>query len=414
MKKKTFLFSNLLFLFLLIALFVPGLEAEAARQLEVGSSIILTDNNMTNGTGFTKSWSSSNTSIAAAYGSGRTCEVLGRAVGTAKITCRTDSWVTTRIWIQTGAYVSQGYWGTRTTHNYTSTWYDVEVKNALEGIRLSESSITLKVGEVKNITVSPIPSDAAIATKTFQSSRPEIATVSTEGQIKGMGVGTATITARANGKQTAVCQVTVMDEKKNPSEKKEQDNQTKGEPESNDKNNTNGSHTSVSTSLVLSKKSLTLPITQTYRLKANIQGKTVTPVYKSTNSRIASVSKSGTVKARMCGTVKIKAVVSKKGSAVCTVKVVPARIKSFKASTKGKNVTFHWKKGRNITGYKIYRSKSYSGKYKAVKVVKASKKSLTLKKQKKGTYYYKIVSYKKIKGKTYQAPGSKAIRVKVK
>ena len=87
---------------------------------------------------------------------------------------------------------------------------------------------------------------------------------------------------------------------------------------------------------------------------------------------------------------------------------------SLKASSKNKAITLKWKKLNNVTGYKIYRAKSASGKYTAVKTLKASKQSLTLKKQKKGTYYFKIRAYKRVKGKTYYAPLSKAVRIIVK
>lgn len=67
-----------------------------------------------------------------------------------------------------------------------------------------------------------------------------------------------------------------------------------------------------------------------------------------------------------------------------------------------------------MNGYKIYRASSAKGKYKEIKTVNAKTKKLVLKNNKKGTYYYKIRSYKKVNGKNYQGALSKAIRVKVK
>ena len=104
--------------------------------------------------------------------------------------------------------------------------------------------------------------------------------------------GTANITATAPGGAKAVCKVTV-----------------KGVP----------------TKLTLKKKSVSLKAKKTYQIKVNIPKGTVCSSfkYKVDKSKIASVSKTGLVKAKKKGTAKvtITAANNSKAKVVLTVKV---------------------------------------------------------------------------------------------
>ena len=78
---------------------------------------------------------------------------------------------------------------------------------------------------------------------------------------------------------------------------------------------------------------------------------------------------------------------------------------------KGKKAYIKWKKNSKSTGYQI---RYVTGKSKA-KTVKASSKTKTISKLKKGkTYKVRIRSYKKVSNVTYYSAWSKQKSVKIK
>ena len=74
-------------------------------------------------------------------------------------------------------------------------------------LTLTPTTITLKVGESKQLTATVEPKDQTF-TVTFASDKPEVATVDTKGLVKAIAEGTAKITASV-GKLSQVCEVTV-------------------------------------------------------------------------------------------------------------------------------------------------------------------------------------------------------------
>lgn len=79
---------------------------------------------------------------------------------------------------------------------------------AVENVVLDKSTATIKVEETLQLNGTVIPNDAKNNTITWQSSNNTVAIVSNLGLITGVGEGTCTITASADGK-FAVCVVTV-------------------------------------------------------------------------------------------------------------------------------------------------------------------------------------------------------------
>ena len=80
-----------------------------------------------------------------------------------------------------------------------------------------------------------------------------------------------------------------------------------------------------------------------------------------------------------------------------------------KTSQSKKSITITYKRIKNISGYKIY--KSTGGKYK--QIAKTTSRIYTDKQVKKGkTYYYKVKAYKKIGSKTYYGKSSAPIKIK--
>lgn len=87
----------------------------------------------------------------------------------------------------------------------------VESKEILpEGINLSNTSLSLKVGDSAYLKGTIIPENATNKEITWTSSSPSVATVSNTGEVYAKGAGEATVTATtANGKK-ASCNVTVI------------------------------------------------------------------------------------------------------------------------------------------------------------------------------------------------------------
>lgn len=76
------------------------------------------------------------------------------------------------------------------------------------GIKLDADEMKLSVGDVGTLKATVEPTDATEKTITWTSDKPSIATVDANGNVTGVAVGTATITAKAGGK-SATCTVTV-------------------------------------------------------------------------------------------------------------------------------------------------------------------------------------------------------------
>src|SRR5690554_6473250 len=80
-------------------------------------------------------------------------------------------------------------------------------KVAVEEIKLSETDITLAVGDTKTITATVLPENASDTTIEWSSDKETIVTVE-DGKIEALAVGTAKVTA-AIGEVTATVNVTV-------------------------------------------------------------------------------------------------------------------------------------------------------------------------------------------------------------
>lgn len=386
MKTKTILLS---FLFVLFLSFTPSLHTEAANQIvETGSSITLTDYNLTNGTGYTKTWSSSNTSIASTSSNGTSCTVYGRRSGTVTITCYTRSWVTIPYYQITGPYVSDGYWTTRTTYDYITRYYTVEVVNSVQSVNFSNASLNMNISDRASLTLRIVPSDARVFSVRFSSSNPNIASVNDQGEILSKKQGTTTITAIVNNKHIASCTINVQSTPANATNSK-------------NKSSSKKSVSSDSGQLLLNTEKIILQRGEKFQLQTTLDGKPVVPSYINNNKKIISINKKGKIIAKAYGKAKIKVKINDNKAVFCTVKVVPKKISGFKASVKRRKIIFRWNKASNVSGYRIYKASKVNGKYKLVKTVSSSKRKTTLKNTQKESYY-KICAFKTIKGKTYK------------
>ncbi len=125
--------------------------------------------------------------------------------------------------------------------------------------------------------------------------------------------------------------------------------------------------------------------------------------YKTSNKKIATVSKKGEVKAKAVGTCKIT--VTQNGSkATAKITVVPAKVSLKSVVVSGKNsaetlaskatILATWKKAKGASGYYVYYSTSKTGKYTKKTVKGAKKTSLSISGLAYGkTYFVKVKAF---------------------
>lgn len=162
----------------------------------------------------------------------------------------------------------------------------------ITGIRFSNSNETILVGSTQKLSVIVTPSNASNQSLSYTSSNSNIATVDSEGNVKGIAVGEAYITVSAAGYQ-AVANIKVI-------------------------NTISLNSISIPKNLQLKEQSSsTLNVTFN---PSNATNKKVT--WKSSNPNVATVDSSGNVKAIAPGTATITVISSDGGKvATCNVEV---------------------------------------------------------------------------------------------
>lgn len=128
--------------------------------------------------------------------------------------------------------------------------------------------------------------------------------------------------------------------------------------------------------------------------------------YSTSNSKVATVSSSGTVSLKGPGkaTITVKAAATddyKAATKTISITVTPKKQSVTVSKKKKRQLTIKWKKGSKASGYQVvYASNKSFTKNVTIVGKSVSKTSLTLKKLKKGrTYYVKVRSYKTVNGK---------------
>ena len=163
----------------------------------------------------------------------------------------------------------------------------------ITGIRFSNSKETILVGSTQKLSVIVTPSNASNQSLSYTSSNSNVATVDSEGNVKGITVGEAYITVSAAGYQ-AVANIKVI-------------------------NTISLNSISISKNIQLKEQSSsTLNVTFN---PSNATNKKVT--WKSSNPNVATVASSGNVKAIAPGTATITVISSDGGKvATCNVEVI--------------------------------------------------------------------------------------------
>ena len=184
---------------------------------------------------------------------------------------------------------------------------------AVTGVRLNKTSLSFTgTGSSQILTATVSPSNATNKTLTWSSSNTSVATVS-NGVVKAVGFGTATITAKSNNGKTASCSVTV-----NPI----QPTGIKATPETSTLYGLNG----------------------TVRLSANVMPSNATNkavTWSSRNTSVATVSSDGTVKAVGYGTAVITAKTVNGLTSNCTINVKKEEVTSLTIATKPTKTNYY-------------------------------------------------------------------------
>lgn len=154
----------------------------SSTTLDIGGKVSVTANLTPNDATSTVSWSSMNSNVAKVSGNGKTAIITAVGPGTTNILAATDN----------GCYAY-----CKVTVN--------EVKPTSISI---PSSLELAIGEVSTLTHTLQPA-GAVATVTWMSAKPSVATVNNNGAVTGVAPGEATVIASTDNGLTAFCNVRV-------------------------------------------------------------------------------------------------------------------------------------------------------------------------------------------------------------
>jgi uncharacterized protein YjdB len=164
-----------------------------------------------------------------------------------------------------------------------------EIVGITAKVKLSKSTASLKKGKTLTLTPTVTPSVLSDKSVTWKSSNTKVATVSSSGKVKGVSVGTATITCTsvATGAK-GTCKVTIYDG-----------------------------------SVTLSKSEAFVEKGKTVTLKATVEPSTSdqSVTWKCSDTSVATVSSSGKVKGVKAGTATITCTSSQGAKATCKVVV---------------------------------------------------------------------------------------------
>ncbi len=245
---------------------VTGVSLPSSKSVYVGSTVTLTPTlSPSYATNKKVTWTSSDTGVAAVDSNGK---VTGKKVGKATITVKTAD----------GGYTD-------------SCVVTVSVK--AEGVSLNKTSAKIWKGETVQLTATVTPSNATDKTVSWSTSNSSVAVVDSNGLVRAVAGGTATITVKTNnGGHTASCKVTVLES---------------------------------CTGVKLESAKMSMYLGQTYKLTATVLPSTATTktvTWSSSNSSVVKVASDGTLSALKKGTATITVKTTDGGfTASCSVTV---------------------------------------------------------------------------------------------
>ena len=259
--------------------------------------------------------------------------------------------------------------------NGVSATCKVKVKVPVASVTLNKTELFLEVGGSESLKAEVLPKEATDKKITWTTSDENIATVSSSGNVKGVKVGSATITATADGK-CVTCTVKVG---------------------------------AVAESVVISAPQKKVAVGGTVTLTASVTPSDANQAieWKSSDEKIATVV-NGVVTGVKIGVCNITAKASGSSKeAVCKVIVTAPKVKLTKVkNVKKKSIQIKWKKIADVAGYQVS-----CGKKKKLTTAN-SIKIKKLKKKKK--YAVKVRAYTVVDGKNVYGKWSKVKKVKIK
>lgn len=265
----------------------------------------------------------------------------------------------------------------------------------VESISLNHKNLSLKAGKTADLKATVGPSEAAeTAIITWESSKKTVAVVDENGTVTAQGPGTAVISAKA-GDKTAKCVVTVSF--KAP---------TKAKAKSLGLTNIQISWKKVSGATgyevfrASDKKG-------NYKKIATVKGSSYKDGKRTTGKEYFYKVRARRVHADGNAKSKCSKIVSEWARPDKTaVKVKPGEEK----------VTVSWKKAGNAQGYHLYYKTSKKADYKRIAIISQRQPASFTHQGLKGgkTYYYKIRTYRMVKGEKVFSHGSKSISTKAK
>ncbi len=167
------------------------------------------------------------------------------------------------------------------------------------GVTLSQSALTLTIGETAQLTANVLPAEASDRSVTWSSSNTSVATVDSNGNVTTVGVGTANITATTHNGLTATCQVTVK-------------------PVEVQSVSLNMDYTSLNPGMTRQLIATVLPSNATY---TNV-------TWSTSDSNVATVNANGLVTGKAEGEAIITATTHNGLTATCQVTVTPVEVQS--------------------------------------------------------------------------------------
>ncbi len=245
---------------------VKGVSLPTSKGVYVGKTFTLTPTfEPSYATNKKVTWSSSDSDIADVDSNGK---VTGKKVGKATITCKTSD----------GGYKASCV---------------VTVSVQTTGVTLNKTSAKIWKGATVQLTPTVTPSNATDKSVSWSTSNSSVAVVDSNGLVRGVAGGTATITVKtSNGGFTASCKVTVLES---------------------------------CTGVTVEKSKMSMYLGQTYKLTATVLPSTATNkdvTWSSSNSAVVKVASDGTLSALKLGTATVTVKTADGGfTASCSVTV---------------------------------------------------------------------------------------------
>ena len=156
----------------------------ASKELAQGATFTLRATvSPSNATDKSVTWTSSNANVASVDATGK---VIAKAAGKATITAKTSN-------------------GKTAVCTITVT------ETAVESITFDKTTAQMNVDETMTLTATVAPANAGNKNLTWFSNNESVLTVTASGQVKAVGAGKATITAKSANGKIAMCVITVVD-----------------------------------------------------------------------------------------------------------------------------------------------------------------------------------------------------------